>query len=162
MEKADAMKAAAGVFFGTYTGYADACRQLQLGNPVQVTPHIIYYHKKIVSSTDLQSLLLAQRTLEAAQETAPTATAPAAAAAPAAAMGTAAATATAPPKTPSGGYQSCGGTFAEYQVPRTLCPTCFRPHSRPHPRDHRHRRRRRCLSALFSDTAGHRRRRSPL
>lgn len=157
LEKADALKAAAGVFFGTYTGYADACRKLNLGDPVLATPHIVYYTNTIKASTELQSALLAQRTLEAAQEATPTITAPAAAATPAAAMDTATATATAPPKTPvpSGGYMGCGGTFAEYQVPGTLCPTHLRPHSRPHPGGRRHRRRRRCQSALSRDTAGH-------
>ena len=48
------MKAAAGIYFGTYTGYADACRKLKLGDLVQATPHIvIYYTKKIASSTVL-------------------------------------------------------------------------------------------------------------
>ena len=35
--KADAMKAAAGVFFGTYAGFAVACRKLSLGDPKKAT-----------------------------------------------------------------------------------------------------------------------------
>ena len=55
--KADAMKAAAGVFFGTYAGYADACKKLLLGDSKKATPHIIYYLNKIKESTVLQSSL---------------------------------------------------------------------------------------------------------
>ena len=92
MSKADAMKAAAGVFFGTYTGYADACRKLQLGDPARLTPHLVYYYKKIAASTELQAGLSAQRATEAAET--PPATTPAAATAPAVAMGTPTAAAT--------------------------------------------------------------------
>ena len=145
VSKADAMKAAAGVFFGTYTGYADACRKLQFGDPVRVTPHLVYYYKKIASSTELQAALSAQRATEAAET--PTATTPAAATAPAVPMGTPAAAKTAPAKTPS----PSGG----YQVRATLCPTCLHSHSSP-PRGRRHRHRRRAAAASrHAGSAGH-------
>ena len=62
------MKAAAGVFFKRYSGYADACRKLSLGDTARATPHIVYYTNKIVASTELQCALMAQHKEEAAQE----------------------------------------------------------------------------------------------
>jgi hypothetical protein len=55
--KEDAMKAAAGVFFRTYSGPTDACKKLSLGDPKKAIPHIIYYLNKIKASAELQSSL---------------------------------------------------------------------------------------------------------
>jgi hypothetical protein len=55
--KEDAMKAAAGVFFRIYSGPADACKKLSLGDPKKATPDIIYYLTKIKESAELQSAL---------------------------------------------------------------------------------------------------------
>ena len=61
LTKEDAMKAAAGIFFGTYSGHTDACKKLSLGDSRKATPHIIYYLNKIKLSAELQSALLAKQ-----------------------------------------------------------------------------------------------------
>ena len=136
------MKAAAGVFFQKYSGYADACRKLSLGDPARATPHIVYYTNKIVASAELQSALMAQHKEEAAQEAATAGAAPdnTPANAPAA-VGPATAAADVNPTTPrpSGGYMGCGGTQAQYQVPGDPLPTCT-PIPRLYLRRHRLRR----------------------
>lgn len=100
------MKAAAGVFFQKYSGYADACRKLSLGDPARATPHIVYYTNKIVASAELQSALMAQHKEEAAQEAATAGAAPdnTPANAPAAVGPATAAAANPTTPRPSGGY----------------------------------------------------------
>jgi hypothetical protein len=105
-EKAVMMKAAAGVFFQKYSGYADACPKLSLGDPARATPHIVYYTNKIVASAELQSALMAQHKEEAAQEAATAGAAPdnTPANAPAAVGPATAAAANPTTPRPSGGY----------------------------------------------------------
>ena len=114
------MRAAVGVFFGTYSGYADACRKLGIGEPARATPHIVYYSNKIKASVELQCALRAQHEAEAAREAAPAGTNSPDAPANTPAAGVAATAATAANQTtprPRHGYMGCGGTFKEYQVP---------------------------------------------
>lgn len=151
------MKAAAGVFFQKYTGYADACRKLSLGDPVRATPHIVYYTNKIVASMELQSALMAQHKEEWAQEAATTGAAPdnAPVNAPAAAGPATAAAANPTTPRPSGGYMGCGGTLAQYQVPGDPLPT-LHPHARLYLRRRRRRRHhRRPASQPVLAAAGH-------
>ena len=117
MAKADVMKAAAGMLFQRFTGYADACRKLSLGDPAKATPHIIYYLNKIKASAELQAHLMKDLAEEAADAvaTADTTADETTLSTPYTAMLPPAK----PPNTagqPSGGYMDCGGSFEAYQV----------------------------------------------